>query len=181
VPHKRKADRKAYQKAYQAKHREQSRAACRKYYREHKPESAARNKQWREQNKEQVKTTARAWYSKNRARVNARRRELYRTRRQLDPEEHRRRIFAGHLMSKCGLTVADFDSILIKQKGVCALCRQPMEFGGRIRRMRVVVDHDHVTGKVRGLIHDRCNKLLGFASDDIDLLRRAISYLRRTQ
>lgn len=67
------------------------------------------------------------------------------------------------------------------QGGLCALCGEWMEEGDR------VLDHDHACcpsrekrcGECyRGVIHSRCNTLLGFAHDDADLLRKAAAFLR---
>ena len=58
-----------------------------------------------------------------------------------------------------------------KQGGVCALCRQ---------RAPEHVDHDHLTGRVRGLLCSCCNQALGNARDDVAILERAVDYLRRT-
>ena len=44
----------------------------------------------------------------------------------------------------------------------------------------IVFDHDHETGKFRGWICDRCNKILGLAKDDINLLNFLISYLKNS-
>jgi hypothetical protein len=40
-----------------------------------------------------------------------------------------------------------------------------------------VVDHNHLTGEVRGLIHQKCNMLIGIANDDPNFLEMAIKYL----
>lgn len=52
----------------------------------------------------------------------------------------------------------------------CPICRQTMP---------LVLDHDHATGKARGLICPACNKLLGCAKDSLDILYEAIAYLKR--
>lgn len=44
--------------------------------------------------------------------------------------------------------------------------------------MLAVVDHDHVTGKVRGLLCRQCNSALGFAGDNPERLERLARYLR---
>jgi Recombination endonuclease VII len=48
-----------------------------------------------------------------------------------------------------------------------------------MRVQALVLDHDHVTGKARGLLCTRCNLLLGAATDDEDILHRAVVYLRK--
>lgn len=73
-----------------------------------------------------------------------------------------------------GITPADYDALLEKQGGVCAICESPSCATGR----RLAVDHDHNTGHVRGLLCAACNLLLGKARDDIALLTRSIAYLK---
>lgn len=59
---------------------------------------------------------------------------------------------ARKLMIRYGLTTAQYDQMLDRQDGRCAICRrQP-------RTKRLAVDHDHETGHVRGLLCDRCNR-----------------------
>ncbi|MCW2679741.1 MAG: phage endonuclease [Frankiales bacterium] len=57
------------------------------------------------------------------------------------------------------------------QGGVCALCRE---------RAPQHVDHDHMTGQVRGVLCSCCNQGLGNFRDRADVLRTAIDYLERT-
>ena len=55
----------------------------------------------------------------------------------------------------------------------CSLCgKNEKEIGGKLS-----LDHDHKTNKLRGLICGPCNRVLGFAYDNIDTLKRAIIYL----
>ena len=85
-------------------------------------------------------------------------------------EHHRRR----HLRRAYGWTPEKYDSELEKQHGLCALCGKP-PLPGEILR----VDHDHETGEARGLIHQHCNSLLGFAREDTAILLAAIHYVNR--
>ncbi len=70
----------------------------------------------------------------------------------------------------------DPDAILAQQGGVCALCgaASPGSANGW------ATDHDHATGRVRGVLCHGCNVGLGAFRDSIDKLQRAIRYLRRT-
>lgn len=62
-----------------------------------------------------------------------------------------------HLQRKFGLSLADYNKMLADQGGVCKLCGGVTPGG-----MRLAVDHDHNTGKVRGLLCQRCNVHLGW-------------------
>lgn len=72
-----------------------------------------------------------------------------------------------------GLSKAEFHSLLVKQGGACAIC------GGMERTSKKVlsVDHDHATGRVRGLLCHHCNVGLGHFQDDPALLTRAAVYV----
>lgn len=71
-----------------------------------------------------------------------------------------------------GITHQEYDDLYQRQNGRCAICRNVS------RSIRFAVDHDHVTGEVRGLLCKRCNHdLLGGGHDDIDLMWRATVYL----
>ena len=72
-----------------------------------------------------------------------------------------------------GITPEDYDNILKSQLGVCAICFKPPKNGKKL-----VVDHDHLTKKVRGLLHDICNQMLGLAKEDTTILFSAIQYLK---
>lgn len=80
----------------------------------------------------------------------------------------------------------NFNELWVVQKGLCAVCGTPMLPRGRDLNS-VAVDHDHrccdgqkSCGRcVRGLIHIRCNRLLGFALDDPKILELAAEYLKQ--
>jgi hypothetical protein len=73
-----------------------------------------------------------------------------------------------------GLTHDEYDLILEAQGGACALCR-------RIPKKPLHVDHDHTTGRVRGLLCPRCNQTLGRFGDSIEGLQRVIDYLKERE
>jgi hypothetical protein len=63
------------------------------------------------------------------------------------------------------------------QNGVCAICKKPettMKLG---RVLKLAVDHNHTTNKIRGLLCCKCNRALGLFDDSADLLHAAGNYL----
>jgi hypothetical protein len=66
------------------------------------------------------------------------------------------------------MSVADLDAMLHAQHGVCAICQTAPA---------VHVDHDHRSGRVRGLLCFRCNAAIGQLGDDPLVVRRAARYL----
>jgi hypothetical protein len=86
-----------------------------------------------------------------------------------------------NLAKNYGLTVAEYDTMLREQGGVCAVCGkdEPNAHGRTGKQFRLAVDHCHKTGEVRGLLCQKCNRAIGLLEDDPVLMRRAISYLLR--
>lgn len=79
----------------------------------------------------------------------------------------------NHLKWNYGLTEKDYKILLESQKGLCGICRM---IPGR---KKLSIDHNHGTGKVRGLLCNNCNAGIGFLKDDSSLLKRASNYIRR--
>ncbi|RZN09647.1 hypothetical protein CWO91_16600 [Bradyrhizobium genosp. SA-3] len=77
-----------------------------------------------------------------------------------------------HLRKRYGITVRDRDELLRRQRGRCAGCR-------RARGWKKVVDHNHRTKKVRGILCHHCNLILGHAKDNANTLRRLACYLEK--
>jgi len=80
----------------------------------------------------------------------------------------------AELKHKYGITLATYNQLLNQQQHRCALCGTDSP-GGNGKRFHV--DHNHQTGKVRGLLCGNCNTGLGQLKDSPKLLRRAIQYL----
>lgn len=76
---------------------------------------------------------------------------------------------------KHGITVKQYDEMYERQKGCCAICGV---FKFNRGKHRLVIDHCHNTGVVRGLLCNHCNVGLGFFRDRVDTLAAAIQYLR---
>lgn len=79
---------------------------------------------------------------------------------------------------KFGISVADYDRLMLEQDGRCASCREAELHIHRSGKKRdLAVDHDHATGIVRGLLCGDCNRGLGLFRDDPVALRAAADYL----
>ena len=108
---------------------------------------------WRARNPEKVKASRDAWKMKNRTRYD-------------------RLQFFYHLRRKFGLSQEQLNEIIVTAMGHCGCCGDEL-------RDEVHVDHDHVTGRVRGLLCRSCNLGLGFFKDSPERLFKAIEYLEK--
>lgn len=81
--------------------------------------------------------------------------------------------FAWALKNYYGLTVEQYEQLVVDQHGACAIC------GNTEPRGRLVVDHDHSTGVVRGLLCHKCNQALGLFKDSRWVLAAGLAYLDR--
>ncbi len=95
---------------------------------------------------------------------------------QRNPEASARHKRNHHLLKRFGITVEEAEALLAAQGGVCAICRLPIS---DVRGYEPHVDHDHETGRVRGILCLGCNVGLGGFRDDPVRLRAAIAYLGR--
>lgn len=86
--------------------------------------------------------------------------------------------YRGYRMkNKYGITLEQYNEMLERQNGVCAICEQDETRTARGIIRSLAVDHDHETGEVRGLLCASCNQILGFARDNPEVLRSAATYL----
>jgi hypothetical protein len=78
----------------------------------------------------------------------------------------------SHLIKTYGITLQEYKRLLSKQEGVCAICKC------RDKHTKLVVDHDHKTGEIRGLLCNSCNRAIGYFGDDVVRIKNSISYLK---
>ena len=94
----------------------------------------------------------------------------HKSRQEITPAERTRRY---KLKSKFGITVEQYELMAEKQNHRCAICRCEKPSN----RKHWDIDHNHVTGQVRGLLCNPCNQGLGMFKDDTDKMKSAINYL----
>lgn len=96
-------------------------------------------------------------------------------------EKFRQRVIETAMKSRFkriyGITLANYQQMLMKQNHVCLICGQPESRIICDKLTQLCVEHDHKTGKVRGLVCHNCNQLLRYASDSVEVLQRTIRYL----
>jgi hypothetical protein len=107
----------------------------------------------------------REWYRKNKATHLARTQSYYRRNRGRAEDRHYERTY--------GISLSEYNRMLDAQGGGCAICgkRQGAE------KYKLAVDHDHSTGRVRGILCHRCNRAIGAFGDTVEGVRRALKYL----
>lgn len=83
-------------------------------------------------------------------------------------------------LRKYGLSADDYALLYEKQNGVCAICGKPETVKNNVGIIRLLsVDHDHKTGKVRGLLCMSCNILLGYLEKNSEYISEALVYIGR--
>lgn len=101
--------------------------------------------------------------------------ENYQKDRELRRSERRKRVY--------GLSEHDVKDLFDKQKGLCACCEKPLsdEMGRLHAHNKMVIDHDHQTGYLRGLLCTMCNKGIGLLGDNLEGLKKAVNYLSKRE
>ncbi|MGL5012791.1 MAG: endonuclease VII domain-containing protein [Bacteroidales bacterium] len=89
------------------------------------------------------------------------------------------RIFSSHLETTYGISLSDYNQMLETQNHLCKICQGPQQEISSAKRL--VVDHCHQTGVVRGLLCSFCNSMLGHSKDNVTTLEKAIQYLNKFQ
>lgn len=152
-------------RAYYANNAERIKARANRTYAANREAVLLRARQ-RYHGDDRVKAKAIAYSAKNAA-----------ARKAADPEKFKAGWRARHLEKTYGLTLAEYQAMLARQDGKCAICRRLDAVSGADHSLHV--DHDHATGAVRGLLCMLCNRGVGAFRDDPDLITAAADYLIR--
>jgi hypothetical protein len=100
----------------------------------------------------------------------------YKVRSEADPGKLKRIQRNGSYKRYYGISLEDYEKIKHAQNGVCAICSGKGSGHNSVRHLSV--DHDHVTGKIRGLLCWTCNAGLGLFHDNEELISKALRYLK---
>jgi hypothetical protein len=166
-----------YHKRYREENRERIRERKRQEYLANKEAIKERSRAWSANNRDQ-KLAVGAVY---RERTREERNQYMRDRYHGDPDRHISAMSAWrkanpekyrdqYLRNTFGMTLAEYEALLAKQGGVCAICGHPPKH-------LLAVDHDHANGKVRGLLCTPCNTGIGHLKDSPIRMRRAAEYI----
>lgn len=123
-----------------------------KNYQKNKDSKLAYAKAYREAHREQTREASRKHYQEN---------------------KERKKIYARNY--SYGLTNEQYEFLLKTQNYMCAIC----ETHQKDLKMPLHVDHNHVTGKVRGMLCRDCNLALGLLKDSLFFCKNAVHYLER--
>lgn len=159
---KSKEERKRVKKQYADAHKEETREYTKQWRLDNDKRIKKKNEEYRENNTQKIKD-----YGKEYNIIN---KEVRKQKRDTKKVVHREYL----LIQKYNITLEQYNELFIKQKGCCAICeKHQTELTQTLN-----VDHDHMTGKIRGLLCMKCNRHLGGFNDDIKLLIRATEYLK---
>lgn len=95
--------------------------------------------------------------------------------RETNPEKAQEQSRRGHLWRKYKLTLENYSQMLEDSGGLCAICGLDMFSVGQGPN----IDRCYTTGKVRGLLCNKCNVAIGFLNDDPDRIDKAAAYVRK--
>lgn len=162
---------KAYNRAWAAAHPERVKAMKDRSREKHRDQRRAYDEAYRKAHPEKAQARSTKYRQRHRASVNA---SLAAYRATHTAAKRR------HTLGNYGLSEVEYAAMLGDQGGVCAACGSPEEWPlprkpGTVRPLSV--DHDHETGKVRGLLCARCNIAIGFHG--ATELRRLAAYAER--
>jgi len=146
-----------------------------------------KNRRYREENKETVELSRKRWIDQNpekaieshrnrQRRYKERNLEKVRVSQKLWYDANKERYRENKLKRLYNLNLNDYEKMLQEQKSCCAICSAKVE---EERDKVLVVDHNHLTGNVRGLLCHKCNTGLGLFRDNEAYLLKAVEYLRK--
>ena len=173
---------KKYNKQYRIDNREELTTQKEQYYQKNKEEIDAWQKQYREDNKEQLLEYKKEWYHNT---IEDRRfhyKKYYENNKErlvnysnLYRMNYKERVRGSKLKCTHGITLEEYGQMFLLQNGRCLICG----VGINSLSKPLCVDHDHITGEIRGLLCGNCNVGLGLFKESISSLKNAINYLNK--
>jgi hypothetical protein len=161
-----KEQKREYKRKYNKKYRFEHKEGIKKYNREHQDMIRGYGKKHYQSYKEVEKEESKKYYQTHKDE-----RKKYRYGR-------REEIRGYKMLRRYGITLEQYNELLIQQNGVCAICLQPEITKHQSGMSKILaVDHDHDTGEIRGLLCNYCNTSLGGFRDDPTILELAKQYL----
>jgi len=165
MSHKRSAESNARHvltnKIRYARKKEELDAWHKKYRDEHREEIRIRNKAWRIAHAEELKVYRKKYNDEHREEIKAWQ-QTY---------QEKRKILAR--IRRYGITDIEFNTLLEKQGGTCAVCKM-IGWNGKGPH----VDHNHKTGKVRGILCSNCNAAVGMMKDNRKIVQGLVEYMK---
>jgi len=134
------------------------------------PEAKQKRHDYYQENKEELERKRKIYYATNRDKI------LQRERDKNLANPYKRR--ESRIKAKFDISLEEYNALLEKQHGVCAICglgESSRDRKGKVRPL--MVDHDHKTGKVRGLLCSKCNIGLGQFKDNPTVIKIALEYI----
>lgn len=139
---------------------------------------------WKQKNKEKVQQKQKEWYENNKEIILKKSREYYKEHRQEliektkkwvedNPEKRRAYQKQYFLRRNFNLTEEEYNNLLNKQNNKCSICGVDLF----LDKTKAVIDHDHTTGELRGILCTNCNIGLGHFKDNCANLLHAVDYL----
>jgi len=156
-----------YYKKYYAEHKQEINARKRKHYADNTKGIQTWHAEYRKKHKKETAIYNARYAQKNKVKI-----RVYHRKYRAEHEETERTKNRERWLAQYNLSIKEYNELLTIQSGVCAICGNPPN--GKYLN----VDHDHSTGKVRGLLCQSCNVILGCANDSIETLLQAIEYLK---
>lgn len=169
---KKKAARE-WQRRYRKEHPEKVKATSRKTYEKHRNKRIKENREYALRNIEKTRLDKLEWQRRNKDKVIEYRKSF--------KERFPDRAKETDLKKNYGITLEAYTLILKEQNGVCAICKKPetTKHNNSDKTRALAVDHDHKTGKVRGLLCGRCNQAIGLLDDNEERMALAILYIQK--
>jgi hypothetical protein len=83
----------------------------------------------------------------------------------------------SHKLNKYNITETEYVTLYESQNKACAVCEKELPLMGKSTH----IDHDHETGKIRGILCSNCNTALGLLKDNIDIILSLALYKQNSQ